>query len=279
MGSEKNSTDEPTVVTAATTQDVTGLKFRDRLRKKHVVIAVFSLLITGLLVTAVLVGIRMFTDSDLEQLKYSLQANGVNQNTSTDGNSVIYHVTKGDEEAWILDDFDRGLKVSKTIIDGTAICYVTALNKSMAADATSIPSTTPKVDEDTPSDSVIYKVMPEPIDDISFLGHRASKMCYNIPTYHAIPDCGESTSDINDIALTNTTDGRTKRTPAFCARCNLPNCLCACGCCSLVCARFASTRYISQYIGGRWYCTYYVYQVYAVYGLQGCSFYGRYYNP
>ena len=45
---------------------------------------------------------------------------------------------------------------------------------------------------DFPSTSVVYQVIPEPIPDISFLGKKASTMCQNIPTYHAVPDCGKA---------------------------------------------------------------------------------------
>ena len=31
----------------------------------------------------------------------------VEQDVSTDANSVLYHVTKDDAEAWILQDFDK----------------------------------------------------------------------------------------------------------------------------------------------------------------------------
>lgn len=284
MSDEKQSTSEPTVV--FTTSQMAGdmaKSVKSRITKKHVLIAVISLLITGLVVTAVLVSIRMIADNNLEMLKYSIQAKGVSQNVSVDNNVVSYHVVKDGVEAWIVDDFDKGLQVSKVLVDGKATCYVSALNRSMAQDASSIPSTTPADASSAPSSSVIYQVMREPISDLSFLGKKASDMCQNIPTHHVVPDCGKSVDD-KDIGLQNSTavDHRSKRTPAFCATCNRYNCLCACGCCSRVCAWFASTTYILRYSGGVWYCTYYYYTgyLYAIYGLQPtCSYSGRIYNP
>jgi hypothetical protein len=284
MSDEKQSTSEPTVV--FTTSQMAGdmaKSIKSRITKKHVLIAVISLLITGLAVTAVLVSIRMIADNNLEMLKYSIQAKGVSQNVSVDKNTVSYHVKKNEVEAWIVDDFDKGLQVSKVLVDGKTICYVSALNRSMAQDASSIPSTAPADASSAPSNSVIYQVMPEPISDLSFLGQKASDMCQNIPTHHVVPDCGK-TQDNKDIGLQNSTavDHRSKRTPAFCATCNRYNCLCACGCCSMVCAWFSTSTYILRYANGVWYCTYYYVPgyLYAVYTLRPtCAYSGRYYNP
>jgi CHASE3 domain sensor protein len=50
---------------------------KSRLSKKSILIAVVSVLITGLVVTAVLVSIRMFTESDLEKLKVIITTDNV----------------------------------------------------------------------------------------------------------------------------------------------------------------------------------------------------------
>jgi len=42
---------------------------RNRVTKKHLLIAVVSVLVAGLLVTAVLVGIRLVTENELEIVK------------------------------------------------------------------------------------------------------------------------------------------------------------------------------------------------------------------
>lgn len=51
-----------------------AVKNSSRLKKKHVLIALVSLLIVGLVVTCVLVAIRIFTDSQTEIVKVSLLA-------------------------------------------------------------------------------------------------------------------------------------------------------------------------------------------------------------
>jgi hypothetical protein len=279
MSDEKTST-EPTVVIATGQQpDVK----KGRLTKKHVMIAVIALLIVGLVVTGVLVGIRIYMDSSFEQLKYSLEYKGMSQNVTSDNNVVTYHILKDGVEAWVLQDFDKEIQVTKVLVDNTVACYVTVLNRSQASDASSLPTTTPDVDDDASSDSVLYTVIPQEISDISYLGSKASAMCKNIPTYHAVPDCGTANND--DVRVSNTTDvGRHKRTPRICATCNRYACTCVCGCCGMICGRLASYRYIVRYYctstSCTFICTFYFYQVYARYTLlPTCSYYGYSYYP
>lgn len=255
---------------------------KSRFGKRNILIAVVCLLTTGLLVTAVLVGIRLFTDSNMEIAKYSLQANGVSQNVSVDNNVVSYHVVKNGVEAWIVQDFDKELQVTKVLIDGHMSCYVTALNRTMASDASSVPDIAPHVDASAPTGSMLYQVVQQQIADISFLGKKASTMCQNIPTYHAIPDCGKSAGDPSGLMVHNATsaDHRSKRTPRFCATCNLPNCECACGCCGVVCGIFASNTCIYYYSGGTWWCTYYMNKFYGAISLRpSCAYNGTTYWP
>lgn len=277
MSDEKQSTTDPTVVIA--TSQISDGKLKSRLTKKHALIAVISLLITGLVVTAVLVSIRMVADNNLEVLKYTLQANGVKQNVSVSENSVSYHVVSNTVEAWIVQNFDSGLQVSKVLIDGKTVCYVTALNRSLAMEPSSIPTTAPDVNDQSPKGSVVFKVVPEPIPDIAFLGSKASAMCQNIPTYHAVPDCGRPAENIGSSVQNSTSvDHRAKRTPAFCATYN--GYRCACGCCGLLCGNFASTTCIVRWTGSQWTCTFYMSYVYA-FGSLGptCRFNGVLYYP
>jgi hypothetical protein len=57
---------------SAQASDSSGMSTKSRLNKKSIVIAVVSVLITGLVVTAVLVSVRMFTDNDMEMLKVGI---------------------------------------------------------------------------------------------------------------------------------------------------------------------------------------------------------------
>lgn len=289
MSDDKKTTVEPTVIIASQpTSDENGAK-KSRLTKKHVAVAVVALLVTGLVVTGALVGMKIYTDSNLEVIKYTLQANGMTQNVSVDNNVVSYHVKKDDMEAWVVQDFDKNIQVTKRLADGRANCFVTALNRSLAPDASSIPDTTPDTSGSSTT-TVAYAILPDQITDLSFLGKKASALCQNIPTYHAVPDCGKP--DANDVKIDNTTslDHRSKRTPSFCpapAPCNYPYCQCICGCCSIWCADYSQGGTVCTWSGRRnpdgsitWVCTFYYRRLYALYIMsRPCIYYGRQYIP
>jgi len=243
-------------------------------------IGVISLLITGLVVVAVLVSIRMITDSNMEIAKYSMNANGVKQNVTTSENSVIYHVTRENIEAWIVQDFNTGLQVSKVLADGKATCYVTVLNRSEATDPSSIPTTAPDTTKSQPK-SAVYKVSPDMIPDITFLGKKGSALCANIPTYHAVPDCENAANKDHSLPGGNSSsvDQRQKRTPAYCA--TLGGYQCACGCCGYLCGIFTSNYVYCYYSAGYYNCVFQMRYIYARGSLAayGCWFGGRYYYP
>lgn len=258
-----------------------GKSLKSRLTKKHVLIGVISLLVTGLVVTAVLVSVRMVMDNNLAVLKYSMNSNGVQQNVSTSENSVMYSVTKDNVQAWIVQDFDKGLQISKVLVDGQTTCYVTALNRSAATDPSSIPTTAPTVKDSSSPTHSIYKVLPDKIPEISFLGKRGSALCQNIPTYHAVPDCSQPAKADSSMLQGNSSavGQRSKRSPAICAI--YQGHYCYCGCCWMVCGSFRSYSYVCYYLNGYWYCTYYMNYVTA-YGWLGnskCWYNGRYYLP
>lgn len=289
MSDDKKTIVEPTVIFAASqpTSDENGPK-KSGITKKHVVVAVVALLVTGLVVTGALVGMKIYTDSNLEIVKYTMNANGLSQNVSVDNNVVSYHVLKDGIEAWIVQDFDKNIQVTKRLADGSTNCFVTALNRSLAPDASSIPDTTPDT-TGANTVSVAYSILPDLITDLSFLGKKASAMCQNVPTYHAVPDC--SRPDANNVLVDNSTLGhRSKRTPAFCATCNAPRCSCICGCCTIWCADYSQGGTVCTYSTTRtctssgcyytYICTFYYRALYAIYTLQpSCAYYGRTYLP
>jgi len=263
MSDEKQSTTEPTVI--ITPSQVSEGKPKSRLTKKHVLVAVVSLVIAGLVLTAVLVGIRLYTDHDLEILKYTLQANGISQNVSVDNNVVIIHVQKDGADTWILQDFDREIQVAKVLNEGKASCYVTVLNRSVAIDAASVPDTAPTMNDHSPSQGVRYQIVPQRIADISYLGKKASSLCQNIPTYHATPDCGQVTANTTGLATTN--DQRSKRQTyyympctwnnAYCPGTTIPT-TCYAGCCYLICGTFNTIPGCFRYVAnGQWVCSCY----------------------
>lgn len=272
MADEKHSspTEQPAtgyVIAAVqpTTASDDGTKSKSRLTRKHVLIAVVSLVVTALVVTCVLVAVRMYTDNNMDILKYKMtmkdQNNeNVTQDVSADVNANIvqYHVVKKDVEAWILQDFDKNIQVTKVLTDTSVGCYVTPLNRSMAADPDSIPSTIPRTDSKTPSVQLVYKVSETPISDITFLGRRPNTLCKNIPTYWMEPSCEQTDAPPTTTPATNAGDGRRKRA-SVCTTCGGYSC--ACGCCGLVCGRFATSTYYYYYSNGYYVCVYSMYYV------------------
>lgn len=253
------------------------------LSRKHVLIAGTCLAVTVLVVTCVLVAIRVYTDSNMEMLKYEMTMkdrdnNSVSQDVSADvdANIVKYHIVKDGIETWIIQDFDKDIQVSKVVTDSSVGCYVNHLNRSLASDPGAIPSATPKTDSNTPSVQLVYKVSENPISDISFLGRRPAKMCENIPTYWMEPSCegGASPDDANNGTSAGGGAERRKRA-SFCTYCGGYHC--SCGCCGLVCGRFATYSYYWYFSNGYYVCVYQMYYVSCNINLRpyGCRYGGR----
>jgi uncharacterized protein YxeA len=274
--------DQPTFVIAA--PQMADAPKKSRLTRKHVLIAVVSLVITALVVIGVLVAIRIYTDSNLETLKlqYSMTMkdknnNDVTQNVSADANIVQYHVVKDGTEAWIIHDFDKELEISKVKTDNGISCFVSALNRSNAQEPKSIPTTAPQPGDNTPTKQLVYKVSETPIADIKFLGQRASSMCNNIPTYWMVPSCDNGASQ---MPMNTTAPADRSKRATVCATCGGYSCVC--GCCWAICGRFASSTYTWTYINGVYTCTYRMYYLScSVYlGSYNCFLGGRqYYYP
>jgi cell division protein FtsL len=287
MADEKHSTtaDQPTAdyVIATVQQPTTAATTsKSRLTRKHVLIAVVSLTVTALVVTCVLVAVRMYTDNNIDILKYKMtmkdQNNeNVTQDVSADANANIiqYHVVKDGIEAWILQDFDKNIQVSKVLTESSVGCYVIPLNRSLAADPNSIPSTTPKTDSKTPSVQLVYKVSENPISDITFLGRRPTDLCKNIPTYWMEPSCEDDQSVPPSTTTPATNGGGRQKRASICATCGGYSC--ACGCCGLVCGLFATSTYYYYYSNGYWICVYYMNYVSCNVSLRpySCMYNGR----
>jgi hypothetical protein len=263
-------------------------KKTSRLTRKHILIAGVSLIIAVLVVVAVLVGIRLYSDHELAALKlqYSMTMKDkdnqdVKQNVSADANANIvqYDIEKDGVKATILQDFDKGIQTSRVESESGVACYLTALNRSNAQEPSKIPTTSPTTDDNTPSRQLVYKVDSKPISDLSFLGKRASTLCANVPTHWMVPSC-----DGDESGLTNSTTSPAthdiKKRATVCATCG--GYYCVCGCCWAVCGSFASSTYTWYYSNGVYYCTYYMYYIScSVYlGPYNCYLNGRrYYYP
>lgn len=202
MSTDKEPSDaQPVEVVSFPTLATSNVPQRSsKLTKKHGLIAVVTLLVVGLAVTCVLVAIRLYTDGQIEVVKYSMTYKDnndrtINQTVSVDENSVIYHIVQDGVDAWVVRDFDKNIQIIKAkTSDGRVACYATPLNRSMTDTPDSVPTTAPIANRTTTSQTVMYSVLMDPINDIKFLGRRASDMCYNIPTYWQIRKCDADTS-------------------------------------------------------------------------------------
>jgi hypothetical protein len=281
---------QPTFVLVAS-QDEQPKK-TSRLTKKHILIAVVSLIIAVLVVVAVLVGIRIYTDHELEELKlqYSMTMKDKNnqdvkQNVSADVNAnIVQHdIQKDGVKATILQDFDKAIQTSRVETESGVACYLTALNRSHAQEPSKIPTTAPTPNDKTPSMQLVYKVDNRPISDISFLGRRASTLCANVPTYWMVPNCEGAEDGLSNSTKTTPANAVThsiKKRSTVCATCK--GYYCVCGCCNAICGSFASSTYTWYYSNGVYYCTYYMYSVSCRVDLSSDNCYVdgvRYYYP
>lgn len=208
MSSDKKADDTPPVqfVDLATTSTDTAAKKLSRLTKKHVLIAVVTLLAIGLVMTCVLVAVRMITDSNKEIVKYQVTYQDSDKSNVTetaaigDGdNTVIYHFKKSDALITIINDFNRNIQVSKVVTSGGAMCYVAPLNRSMVYEPNTVDTvdTYPGTNATFSETAEHTKVSPDPISDISFLGNRVVDTCNNIPTHWEQPSCDTDGSPVS----------------------------------------------------------------------------------
>jgi hypothetical protein len=201
------SNSQPTEVIDFSTLAVNVPQKSSKLTKKHLLIAVVIFLAVGLVVACVLVAIRLVTDSQKEIVKYSMtykdsNEKSINQTVSVADNSVIYHVVQDGVDAWIVQDFNKNIQVIKAKTgQGSVVCFVAPLNRTMAATPDSVPSAAPLTNQTTKSQTVKYVVLMDPINDITFLGTRASDMCYNIPTYWQVKDCNADSSLVSNARV------------------------------------------------------------------------------
>jgi hypothetical protein len=282
---------QPTFIIAAP-QDEQPKK-TSRLTRKHILIAGVSLIIAVLVVVAVLVGIHLYTDHELEalKLKFSMTMKDkdnqdVSQNVSADANANIvqYDIQKDGVKATILQDFDKGIQISRVETESGVTCFLAALNRSNAQEPSKIPTTAPTPDDHTPSTQLIYTVDNRPISDLSFLGKRASTLCANVPTHWVVPNCeGDETGLTNSTAAPATHN--VKKRATICDTCG--GYTCVCGCCNAICGSFYSWTYIWTYTpvtsySGYYTCYYYMNYVSCRINLSynNCYLNGRnYYYP
>jgi hypothetical protein len=212
------------IVTSACEKDEVTKK--SGITKRHVIYAISAVLIIAIVLVAILVGMYMFTESQKEITKFAFQFKGpnnedINQGVESDPNDnvVQYHVTKEGQDAYIVNDFNRGMQVLKITENADSMCYVTALNRSAADDPSVITGRDKMVNKGA---NYTYTRYNDPVVDRTFLTKKALNLCRDIPLNWIVKRC-DSQKDSDVIGE------RVKRSPKICIR------VCWWGVCAKVC--------------------------------------------
>jgi len=250
-GGEKVTVVETTtyVVTSASSEP-----FKKKgIHKKHALIVVGLVVLAGLIITGILVGMYIFAEAQKEIVKFSMEFKSSSDNknikqeveSDPNDNVVMFHVTKDGQNTYIVNDYNRDMQVIKVITDSGTNCYVSALNRSAAADPSQISAADANVKSTGNSESVpsIYTVSRSPVSDRSFLPKKAQDMCNGVSVYWAFRSCNDQQED---SASTNSTSpaGRQRRATVCITGCNLR----VCSSCWV--------RLDYYYSGGTMYCTF-----------------------
>jgi hypothetical protein len=256
--------DEYPVVVA----EVSPCTSKTRNTKKYVIIAVSGILAVAIILTAILVGMYMFTEGQKEIIKYTLKM-GENQKqdvTSDPNENVVqFHMSNPAQEAWIVNDFGKDLQVVKIKGEGKTNCYVSPLNRTNQLDPAKING--PESPDVKEAVSLTYRASDTPISDTSFLGKTAKELCKGVSIYWLYPHCIDKDSG-KGHNVTEVNHPKSKRqttvdyspyyiktylkyqSPYDRADYYVP---CFTGCCRKVCA---CAIYYSAYLSnGRMYCT------------------------
>lgn len=167
--------------------------------KKYLIIGGSVILGMAIILTAILVGMYIFTKAQNELIKYTLN---VNKDTKTDmitdkdENTIEYHVQNEDGELWVFDDFNRDIQTMKMKTKTGFKCYILPLNRT----SRTVPS---KVRSDVEyttrneTDGLTYKIADTPVSDVSFLGRKVKEACNGLPVHWMYPSCdnGEPNTD------------------------------------------------------------------------------------
>ena len=159
--------------------------------KRHVLYAVSAVLVIAIILVAILVGVYMFTESQKEITKFAFQFKNskdevINQEVESDPNDnvVQHHVTREGQDVYIVNDYNRGMKVVKITEDGESGCFVTALNRT----ADPLLITEPDIVKTNETNGYIR--LHDPVVDRSFLTKKARDLCKDVPLNWIVKDCG-----------------------------------------------------------------------------------------
>lgn len=253
MSSDKSPIDSPTYIITADPTSNEKMRPMSQ-RKKLVILAVTAIIVVGLITTAVLVGIYLVKQADKEiaSITFSFRDKDNEDTKQTslmdpNDNVVSFHVTKNEQDVWIVNDMNRGIQTVRVQSSSGTTCYVTPLNQSEAM----TPAVLSPPDMRTASNALSqpFLLSNTPVVDRSFMTKKAVDLCSGVSVYWAYRSCGEKTADKN---LTTTGD-RQKRAVTCGTYHGLPSLGCNCRCyfaCGIQCYEY--------YTSGVYHCDCYV---------------------
>lgn len=190
------SVETPTYI-VTTASDKSESSKKGGITRKHVLLVVSGVLVVVLILVAILVGMYLFTQAQKEIVQFSMKFKGsddedVNQDVESDPNDnvVMYHVNKPGQDAYVVNDFNKGMQIVKVSRDGMTNCYVTALNKSNSQDASYITGADSMTGKDGNREEV-FRISDDPVIDRSFLSKKAEDMCKGVSVYWLTRQCAQ----------------------------------------------------------------------------------------
>jgi hypothetical protein len=183
---------------------------------KYIAIAVAAVLTVGLIIGGIVLGVYFFTQAQKEIVKFSFQFKGsknndINQEVESDPNDnvVMYHMSQTGHDAYVVNDFNKGLQIIKiTVDDAGTNCFVTPLNVSEALDPSLIKDSTSMTGSgNRKGGSLPFQIEHTPVADRSFLTKKAADLCSGVSLYWANKKC----MDPEKLVPTNDTSAISKR--------------------------------------------------------------------
>lgn len=168
--------------------------------KKFVIIAVsVGILVFVIILTGVLVGLRPLNPNNVMHFSYDHdEDNKEDMMSDPNKNMVMYHVTRKEYQAWLINDFNRDIQVIKIQTDLQAKCFVTGLNRNMAKEPAKMkPPSGDEMSKDTYMQNMTnmtYRTAEKPVSDLTFMCETAKNSCDGMSTYWLFPTCENSDS-------------------------------------------------------------------------------------
>jgi len=206
----KRAAETPTYIVASPASEKRG-----GIQKKHVLIAVSLVVIVGLVIAGIMIGMYMFSETQKEIIKFSMQFKASDNEPATqdvvsdpNDNVVMFHITKPGKDIYVVNDFNKDIQVVKIETSSGTDCYLSALNRSEAADPSKI---TDAASMSGGGSGNTFAISGTPVSDTSFLTKKARDMCKGVSVYWAYRSCGQQIPTDHNITRTDSLD-RNKRT-------------------------------------------------------------------